>query len=122
MSTTTIPNRHTDTIQQGSPWLGVRVRMLDPAGDPYDPAPDYSAQCRTDTIDNSGVLLADCDISAADVDGWVAVTLTGAVTRDFPVREIYIDVDCQFPDADEPSTIMKITAVVEGEITNPDVP
>lgn len=119
MSTTQneIPARYTTTIQQGSPWLGVKVRMLDENGDPYEGDLAFNAQCRNDTIINGGILLAQCNVSTSDADEYVKVTLTGSQTTTLPIGEVYIDIDASIPNTSGPSVIMKITAIVEGEVT-----
>lgn len=134
MSTTIdeIPARHTCTIQQGSPWTGIAVRFLLSSGEPYiqggpiEPPPGYDgpdvqAQCRNDYIANGGTLLAQCDISEPDNEGWYTVSLTSAKTRDLPLTEVYIDIDAIPVGGTEHTVIMKVTATVEGEITLTDV-
>ncbi len=133
MSTTIneIPARHTCAIQQGSPWTGIAVRFLLASGEPYiqggpiEPPPGYDgpdvqAQCRNDYISNGGVVLAQCDVSAPDNEGWYTVSLTGVKTRALPLTEVYIDIDAIPVGGDEHTVVMKIVATVEGEVTLTD--
>jgi len=112
-----IPARETTTIQQGSPWFGIKVRFLDEDGDPVPGDLSYNAQVRTDTIPNGGVLLCQCDISEPDADDYTTISLTGSKTADFPVGEVFIEIDASIPGTSGPSSIARLTALVEGEIT-----
>lgn len=117
-----LPARTQVSIFQGSPWDGVNVRLLDPDGVPDDPQPTLTADVRTATYPEGGIVVASCDISSPDEDGWQLVSLPAATTLDFTSRQYFCDIRASFDvdEDDEPvpgPVLMRLTMIVEGLIT-----
>ena len=118
----TIPAKVPTTIYQGTPWPGVQVRFVDTAGD-VQPLDEVSGRVATAESADGGVWLADCDVAAADADGYVAVTLTGVATALLPRRQVFIDIWAKRVTDAESSVVMRIRADVEGALpTEPEAP
>jgi hypothetical protein len=116
-----LPARWNTTIQQGDVWGGARVRYLDDDG-VVVPIASVLAQVRTDTVDRGGRLLATCATAALESGGWWSVTLDADATGGLPERQVFIDVDVTLDEEPTPPSVcvLKITAVVEGQVTEPE--
>ena len=111
-ATTELPAFVNSDIYQGTPWPGVSVRFVDLNGDPEEIT--VTADVATDTEARGGVWLATCDISAADDDGNVYVTLDAAATAALPARTVLIDVLTLRDGETEASLVMRVSATARG--------
>lgn len=111
----TLPAIVNTTIYQGVPWAGVQVGFEDQPSGPVTIT--VTASVATGTIAEEGAWLADCDISEADADGIVTVSLDATATAALPAREVLIDVLTLRTGIDtEPILVMRVHAQVESSL------
>jgi len=85
-------------IYQGTAWRAINIQYLDSAGNAIDL--DLIAYVMTDSLDNNGVMLAQCE-TPEFADKWRAVYLGPYSTSRLPARQLFVEIKGRL-DSDSP--------------------